>query len=151
MQLGLGLFALSVFAVATGLEAGLVVPGLWLLLLLSVAMDCAISLRPAPVIEVEGPSEVDVGARSVLLLRSANMPEQVSGSLAWSEGLTGDAALEIGSETPLTLRGLTRGIWPLPTLYLRWPSRKGLVEQGAKGPLAREINVLPDLRALRSG
>ncbi|MEL6582250.1 MAG: DUF58 domain-containing protein [Pseudomonadota bacterium] len=151
MQLGLGLFALSVFAVATGLEAGLVVPGLWLLLFLSVAVDCAISLRPAPVIEVEGPSEVDVGAQSVLLLRSANMPEQVSGSLAWGEGLSGDTALEMGAETSVTLRGLTRGTWPLPTLYLRWPSRLGLVEQVAKVPLAREIKVLPDLRALRSG
>jgi uncharacterized protein (DUF58 family) len=146
---------LAINALAAGvglLDLGLaLVP--WVVLILAVAIDLALSTtrRETPV--VAAPQEVFVGESATIQI--SNLPQRpgTTARFDWPEGLSGPSELEVDQATgqaAVVLRAVRRGVWPLRSVWLNWTSRFGLLEFVPKDPLAADIRVTPNIRATQS-
>jgi uncharacterized protein (DUF58 family) len=171
--LGLAALALSLIAVIAG-------PALrqlgwlpWIILMVLVAVDLAVSFRRATTLNFDAPTEIFVGETGTLRLEIAASPPDLDARLDWPDGLTGQPPANPTGEpmgahangtqivfapgpagtslASVPCRAVRRGVWRFETLWLRWSSRLGLLEFVPRLPLGAEIRVVPNIRLVQSG
>ncbi|MEM6637392.1 MAG: DUF58 domain-containing protein [Pseudomonadota bacterium] len=131
----------------------------WAALLVLAASDLLLSRRRRSDLAFEAPKEVFVGEDFDLILRD---PQAIPGQEArfdWPKGLRGPGQVAFarpgdsatGVSTKVPVRALRRGIWTMPHLWLRWPSRLSLFEFVPKLVLGAEVRVVPNIRLVQSG
>lgn len=119
--------------------------------------DLALSFRRPRGLDVETPAEVFVGDTARLRFRVTAAPDQLKASLDWPDGLAGggEIAFEAGQDGDATAivdcRAVRRGVWRFEHLWLRWPSRLGLLEFVPRLAVGAEVRVVPNIRLVQSG
>lgn len=131
----------------------------WAALLVLAASDLLLSRRRQSDLAFEAPTEVFVGEDFDLILRDPRAPPGQEARFDWPKGLRGPGQIAFsepedgatGVLTKVPVRALRRGIWTMPHLWLRWPSRFKLFEFVPKLALGAEVRVVPNIRLVQSG
>ena len=149
--------AISVITVVTGGAAREIGAVPWIVLVLLVVIDMAMSLRRPQNLTFEAPAEVFVGETAKLQLELAQAPLALRAKLDWPEGLGGDAefafdpAADGTARAEVACRAIRRGVWRVDHLWLSWHSRLKLLEFVPKLAIGAEIRVVPNIRMVQSG
>lgn len=127
----------------------------WVLLAAAGLTDLALSMSGAKTLDHDIPDEVFVGESVPLALTVAPAPPELEARLDWPTGLSGPERMIFDGGPEGTARAevtaLRRGVWSLPHLWLRWPSRLGLFDYAPKLALGAELRVVPNIRMVQSG
>ena len=152
----MGALVLSVATIVVGGESGNGTFLPWAILALVAVADLVLSRGRKLEVTCDLPPEVFVGETVALDIRIAPGAENMSGRLAWPEGLSGEGdilfhAAEDGQVAEVPCLGKRRGVWRFDTLWLAWPSRLGLFDFVPCLALDLETNVVPNIRLVQSG
>ncbi|MEP0963885.1 MAG: DUF58 domain-containing protein [Roseobacter sp.] len=129
----------------------------WAVLAIVAATDLILSSRHASPLRDVAPVEVFVGDTFTLTLTDDVHRIGQLARFDWPEGLDGprevafSTTLEGHREVKVNIRATRRGIWPIPYVWLFWPSRFQLFEFLPKRQLDIELRVVPNVRAVQSG
>ncbi|MEP1610766.1 MAG: DUF58 domain-containing protein [Roseobacter sp.] len=129
----------------------------WAVLAIVAATDLILSSRHASPLRDVAPVEVFVGDTFTLTLTDDVHRIGQLARFDWPEGLDGprevafSTTLEGHREVKVNIRATRRGIWPIPYVWLFWPSRFQLFEFLPKRQLDIELRVVPNIRAVQSG
>ncbi|MEP5632038.1 MAG: DUF58 domain-containing protein [Tateyamaria sp.] len=129
----------------------------WAILACVAAADLIVSTRRAVPLQHTAPLEVFVGDTFSLTIQDgANRLGQLA-RFDWPEGLDGPNEVAFTQDPTgqamidVAVRATRRGVWPLPHVWLFWPSRLTMFEFVPKVALGVEIRVVPNIRAVQSG
>ncbi|MEP4249555.1 DUF58 domain-containing protein [Tateyamaria sp.] len=129
----------------------------WAILACVAAADLIVSTRRAVPLQHTAPLEAFVGDTFSLTIQDgANRLGQLA-RFDWPEGLDGPNEVAFTQDPTgqamidVAVRATRRGVWPLPHVWLFWPSRLTLFEFVPKIALGVEIRVVPNIRAVQSG
>ncbi|MEO9650330.1 MAG: DUF58 domain-containing protein [Roseobacter sp.] len=129
----------------------------WAVLAIVAATDLILSSRHASPLRDVAPVEVFVGDTFTLTLTDDVHRIGQLARFDWPEGLDGprevafSTTIEGHREAEVNIRATRRGIWPIPYVWLFWPSRFQLFEFLPKRQLDIELRVVPNVRAVQSG
>lgn len=128
----------------------------WALLGAAVIVDLALSVTGAKTLTHDLPGEVFVGETAPLELNVTPAPPGLEARLDWPAGLAGPdrmvfAAADGSGRARADITALRRGVWELPHLWLRWPSRLGLFDYAPRLAFGARLRVVPNIRMVQSG
>ncbi|MEM1374501.1 MAG: DUF58 domain-containing protein [Pseudomonadota bacterium] len=155
----LAVLVLTVLAAVAGGAVSDLALAPWAVLIVVAASDLLLSTRRQSELAFKAPAEVFVGEDFSLVLSDPKAAQGQQARFKWPEGLGGPPQVDFapvagatrGAAITVPVRAQRRGVWTMPYLWLRWPSRLKLFEFVPKLALGAEIRVVPNIRAVQSG
>lgn len=129
----------------------------WLLVALTAGLDLVLSRRRRSQLSYTAPTEVFVGEEFLLELHDAQASPGQRVRFHWPQGLKGPAETAFepagaqDADVRVQVHATRRGVWPVPHVWLFWPSRFGFFDFVPRLELGAEIRVVPNVRLAQSG
>ncbi|MFQ5622492.1 MAG: DUF58 domain-containing protein [Paracoccaceae bacterium] len=145
-----------IIAVVPMLPAGTAL-AIWGALGIGVAADALITPSGRTIeAELTLPGEVFTGEAATISLSlrrsSGALPGRIAARITFPEGLAGSGEFDMaGPRGKARVTAVHRGVYAFRSLWLRWPSRFGLLEIVPRSGLDRQISVVPNIRPVQSG
>jgi uncharacterized protein (DUF58 family) len=157
MALGAAALFLSVLTVVTGATVRELAALPWVVLVVLIIIDLALSFRRPRALAFETPPEVFVGETTTLRLELERAPKGLVAKLEWPVGVSGDREIAFqpgpnGTATAeVRCRAVRRGLWRFEHLWLLWTSRLKLLEFVPRLDVGAEVRIVPNIRLVQSG